>query len=50
MSALTIALIAFVCMFGGALLGTGLRLLLPGHHVSADSSWLSIKSVTGIIG
>src|SRR5215475_1541234 len=37
MSALTMALIAFVCMFGGALLGAFLRPLLPGHHVSADS-------------
>src|SRR5215471_2922329 len=37
MSALTIALMAFVCMFGGALLGACLRPLLPGHHVSADS-------------
>src|SRR5215471_11707312 len=37
MSALTIAVIAFVCMFGGTLLGACLRPLLPRHHVSADS-------------
>jgi hypothetical protein len=37
MSALTMALIAFVCTFGGALLGAFLRPLLSGHHVSTDS-------------
>jgi hypothetical protein len=37
MSGLTMALIAFVCMFGGALLGAFLRPLLSGHHVSTDS-------------
>src|SRR5262247_400528 len=48
MSALTIALMAFVCMFGGALLGACLRPLLPGHHVSADSRDV-VKLGVGVI-
>src|SRR5215475_16220695 len=48
MSALTIALIAFVCMFGSALLGACLRPLLPGHHVSADSRDV-VKLGVGVI-
>jgi hypothetical protein len=30
-------LIAFVCIFGGALIDMGLRLILPEHHLSAES-------------
>ncbi len=37
MSSLTISLIAFLCMFCGALLGALLRRRLPGHHLTADS-------------
>ena len=37
MSSITIAGIAFGCMFGGALLGAFLRRFLPGHHLSSDS-------------
>ncbi len=37
MSALAISLVAFTCIFGGALLGMFLRTILPGHHVSSDS-------------
>jgi len=48
MSALTIAVMAFVCMFGGALLGACLRPLLPGHHVSADSRDV-VKLGVGVI-
>ena len=48
MSALTIALIAFACIFGGALLGACLRPLLPGHHVSADSRDV-VKLGVGVI-
>jgi uncharacterized membrane protein (DUF485 family) len=36
-SALTISLIAFACIFGGTLLGMFLRTILPDHHVSDDS-------------
>jgi len=34
---MTVALIAFVCIFGGALLGLFLRTLLPEHHLRDDS-------------
>ncbi|MGC2434464.1 MAG: hypothetical protein WA433_11845, partial [Desulfobaccales bacterium] len=37
MSALTIPLIAFACIFGGALFGMFLRTILPDHHLSDDS-------------
>jgi hypothetical protein len=34
---LAIALVVFVCVFGGSLLGLFLRPLLPEHHLSTDS-------------
>ena len=34
---MTIVSIAFACMVGGLLLGTVVRRLLPGHHLSSDS-------------
>jgi hypothetical protein len=37
MSSLEIAAIAFVCIFGGALLGMFLRSALPEHHLNPDS-------------
>jgi hypothetical protein len=37
MSSLAIAAISAGCIFGGVLLGLGLRSLLPGHHLSNDS-------------
>jgi hypothetical protein len=37
MSAINIALIAFGCIFGGALLGMLFRVLLPDHHLREDS-------------
>jgi hypothetical protein len=37
MSALTITLLGFACVFGGALLGVLLRTRLPHHHLSAES-------------
>jgi len=37
MSSLTISLIVFGVIFGGALLGMTLRALLPEHHLSPDS-------------
>ncbi len=36
MSSITLALIAFACIFGGALLGLGIRSYLPGHHLSEN--------------
>jgi hypothetical protein len=49
MSAPEVALIAFACMFGGALLGMALRKLLPEHHLSDESLKLLGMGV-GIIG
>jgi hypothetical protein len=37
MSPLAVSVIAFVCVFGGALLGVLLRVRLPKPHLSADS-------------
>jgi magnesium-transporting ATPase (P-type) len=37
MSALTISLIAFACIFGGTLIGMFLRTALPEHHLSDES-------------
>jgi len=47
-SALTISLIAFACIFGGTLLGMFLRTILPGHHVGDDSKD-AVKLGTGMI-
>jgi hypothetical protein len=44
-----IALIAFMCLFGGALLGMTLRNALPQHHLSDESRQL-IGMGLGIIG
>jgi hypothetical protein len=48
MSAVTIAVIAFVCIFGGALIGMLLRNNLPDHHLSGDSRD-AIKMASGMI-
>jgi len=37
MSSLAIGSIVFICVFGGALLGISLRLILPEHHLSPES-------------
>jgi membrane-bound ClpP family serine protease len=47
-SALNIALIAFGCIFGGALLGMLLRAVLPGHHLRDDSRDV-VKLGAGVI-
>ena len=48
MNSLTIALLALFCIFGGALLGMGLRVLLPEHHLSSESTD-AVKLGTGMI-
>src|SRR5262245_25633767 len=48
MSAFTIGLIAFVCIFGGALAGLVLRAALPEQQLSEDSKDI-VKVVTGLI-
>ncbi len=37
MSPLEVSSIAFVCVFGGSLLGLALRTILPTHHLSAET-------------
>ena len=37
MSSITTSLIAFAFVFGGALLGTALRAVLPQHHVTSET-------------
>lgn len=37
MSSMSIALIIFACIFGGALCGMVVSMLLPGHHLSKES-------------
>lgn len=49
MSALGVALIAFACLFGGALAGMRIRSALPAHHLSDDSRHL-IGMGMGVIG
>lgn len=48
MSPLAIAAIAFVCVFGSALLGLFLRSFLPEHHLSEDSTGV-VKLGIGLI-
>lgn len=48
MSETAISCIVFACVFGGALLGMGLRASLPEHHLSTDSKDF-VKLGTGLI-
>ena len=48
MSSLTVAFLAFACIFGGTLLGMALRALLPEHHLSSESRE-AVKLGTGMI-
>jgi hypothetical protein len=48
MQHLSVALIAFACVFGSALLGLYVRTLLPGNHL-ADNSIDVVKLATGLI-
>ncbi len=48
MSSITVALIAFAYIFGGALLGLGIRTLLPEHHLSGDAKDI-VKLGAGLI-
>jgi len=49
MTSMTISWIVFGVVFGGALLGTALRALLPEHHLSQDSKDV-VKLGMGLIG
>jgi len=47
-NSLTISLVTFACIFGGVLIGMGLRALLPDHHLSEESKDM-VKLGTGMI-
>jgi hypothetical protein len=49
MSSITISLIVFACVFGGALLGIWLHAVLPQHHLGADSKDI-VKLGMGLVG
>jgi hypothetical protein len=49
MSSITISLIVFACIFGGALLGIFLHAVLPQHHLAADSKDI-VKLGMGLVG
>jgi hypothetical protein len=49
MSSITISLIVFACVFGGALLGIFLHAVLPQHHLGADSKDI-VKLGMGLVG
>jgi hypothetical protein len=49
MSSFGVSLVAFACMFGGALIGMLLHLYIPQHHQSADTQRI-VNLAAGIIG
>jgi hypothetical protein len=49
LSPIAIALVVFVCVFGGAVIGMTLHITLPGHHLDGDSKDV-VKLVMGLIG
>jgi Protein of unknown function (DUF4239) len=49
MSSITVSLIVFACVFGGALLGILLHASLPQHHLAADSKDI-VKLGMGLVG
>jgi hypothetical protein len=49
MSAMTVSVIVFACVFGGALLGMLLRAVLPQHHLSSESQDV-VKLGMGLVG
>ncbi len=49
MSPISLSLITFACIFGGAFLGIFLRKRLPGHHLAGDTKDV-IRLGTGLIG
>src|SRR6266436_94998 len=49
MSPMTTGWIVFACVFGGALVGTLVRKILPDHHLSSESKDV-VKLGMGLIG
>ncbi len=48
MTPLAVSLISLGCIFGGMMVGTGLRRVLPEHHLSEDSKDV-VKMGTGVV-
>jgi hypothetical protein len=49
LDSIVIALIGFLCVFGGAVIGMRLRVILPDYHLDATSTDV-VKLVMGLIG
>ena len=49
MSSITVSLIVFACVFGGALLGILLHAVLPQHHLSSETKDI-VKLGMGLVG
>ncbi|HEY1234692.1 MAG TPA: hypothetical protein VGH22_15040 [Candidatus Binatia bacterium] len=49
MSSITLSLIVFACVFGGAMLGLLLRAVLPQHHLSKETQDI-VKLGMGLVG
>jgi hypothetical protein len=49
MSSITISLIVFACVFGGALFGIFLHAILPQHHLSSETKDI-VKLGMGLVG
>lgn len=49
MTSITISLIIFACVFGGALLGIFLHAILPKHHLSSETKDI-VKLGMGLVG
>ena len=49
MSSIVISCIVFTCIFGGTVLGMGLRAILPEHHLSSESKDV-VKLGMGLVG
>jgi hypothetical protein len=48
MSSIIVGPIIFACLFGGAMLATGLRAVLPAHHLGSDSKEASAPLRTAL--
>ncbi len=48
MNSISISLVIFACVFGGALFGLFLRTILPGHHLSKDAKE-AVKLGAGLV-
>ena len=47
MSSISVSLIVFACIFGGAVLGMHLHTVLPEHHLRGDSNAFEARVLFG---